>query len=368
MTLKDKNLYYVGGVVRDEILGAQNFDTDFCYEGNAIEFACKSGLKIIKENPDFGTVRVTPPQPSPSGEGDSSIDIASTREETYPQAGHLPVVKNIGCPLKDDLKRRDFTINAMAKNTVTGEIVDYFGGMNDIKDKKLRVLHSKSFIDDPTRILRGLKFSVRFGFELDDETKRLQDEYLENINYDMSYHRLKKELKETFNLNKEEAYRRFIEQGIYKLLGENITPTQPSPYGEGVCAQLISKYAPTHTWLVWLGLFDLSNLELTGDEKKIIDAIPTQKPKNEFAAYKLFNNLPLESVLLYALSVDYKVAIHYLDNLKNIKIKTTGEDLKKLGIPNGKVYKEIFDFLLEEKIKNPNIDEISLVKEKYGII
>ena len=70
--------------------------------------------------------------------------------------------------------------------------------MNDLENKKLRVLHDESFIDDPTRIIRGLKFAVRFGFELEEHTKKLQDEYLANINYDMSYKRVKKELIETF--------------------------------------------------------------------------------------------------------------------------------------------------------------------------
>lgn len=355
MTLKDKNLYYVGGVVRDEMLGTPSFDIDFCYEGNAIEFA--KNLNILKENPDFGTVRVL--------YNGQEIDIASTREETYPKAGHLPVVKNIGCSLKNDLKRRDFTINAMAKNTVSGEIIDYFGGMEDIRLKKLKVLHSNSFIDDPTRILRALKFSVRFGFELDDETKKLQDKYLENINYDMSYHRLKKELKETFNLNNEEAYKRFVEQGIYKLLDNNLPAITTS------IEQLISKYNPITPWIVYLGLFDLSKLELSVEEKKIIESIPTQKPKTEFEIYKMFENIPLESILLYALSVDYNIACHYLDNLKSTRVKLNGEDLKKLGIPNGKIYKEIFNYLLEKRIKNQSLsktDEINLVKEKYGIL
>ena len=353
MVLKDKNLYYVGGVVRDEVLGAASFDTDFCYEGNAIEFA--KNLNIIKENPDFGTVRVL--------YDGKEIDIASTREETYPRAGHLPVVKNIGCALKDDLKRRDFTINAMAKNTVTGEIVDYFGGMDDIKAKKIRVLHKNSFIDDPTRILRALKFAVRFGFELEDETKQLQDKYLEHINYDMSYHRLKKELKETFNLNKEEAYKRFVEQGIYKLLDKNVPAITVS------IEELTSKYNPIYPWIVYMGLFDLSKLELTADEKKILESVPDKKPDTDFEIYKMFNDLPLESVLLYALKIDCKTAAHYLDNLRNIKIETCGNDLKKLQIPNGKVYKEIFDYLLTEKIKNPMLsksEELELVKEKYG--
>ena len=95
MKLKDKNLYYVGGIVRDEILGIKNFDTDYCYEGNAIEFAQNLGLNIIKENPNFGTVRVLL--------NDKEIDIASTRTEIYPKVGHLPKVKNIGCSLYEDL-------------------------------------------------------------------------------------------------------------------------------------------------------------------------------------------------------------------------------------------------------------------------
>lgn len=100
--------------------------------------------------------------------------------------------KNIGCDLKEDILRRDFTVNALAKSTSTGEIIDYVGGLADLKTKTLRVLHDGSFIDDPTRIIRGLKFAVRFGFELEPHTKFLQDEYLKNVNYDMSYKRLKK--------------------------------------------------------------------------------------------------------------------------------------------------------------------------------
>ena len=165
MNLTDKNLYYIGGIVRDEILGLPSFDIDLCYEGNAIEFS--KNFKIIKTNPNFGTVRIL--------YKGQEIDIASTRTESYPHQGHLPLVDKIGCALKDDLARRDFTINAMAKNTISNEIIDYFDGLTDIKNKQLRVLHDKSFIEDPSRILRGLKFSVRFGFELEKNTRILQD-------------------------------------------------------------------------------------------------------------------------------------------------------------------------------------------------
>ncbi len=281
MKLSDKNLYYIGGVVRDEFLGTKSFDVDLCYEGNAIEFAKSKNLDIIKENPDFGTVRALI--------DGTEVDIASTRCETYPKKGHLPKVENIGCPLREDLIRRDFTINAMAKRTTDGKIIDFFDGQKDIKDKCLRVLHRNSFIDDPTRIIRGLKFSVRFGFELSEDTKVLQEEYLENINYDMSYHRVKKELAETFMLNKKEAYERFVNQKIYKLLGENqIIPD----FSADIAKKHIDDNPTEFCWLIWLSGFDLSNLELTRAEKRILEwaeKLKTQAPSN---------NTPPESVII----------------------------------------------------------------------
>ena len=279
--LQESNLYYIGGVVRDGILGVPSFDTDYCYEGNAIEFAKNQGLNIIKENPAFGTVRVL-------YEG-KEIDIASTRCETYPRKGHLPQVEKIGCPLAEDVKRRDFTINAIAKRTSDGEIIDFTGGVKDIEAKKLRVLHDKSFIDDPTRIVRGLKFAVRFGFELDEKTKELQEEYLCNINYDMSYHRLKKELVETFSLNRQEALDRFITQGIYKLLSPDCKSVEIHTNIES----LIEENPVNIVWIVYMGLFNLENLELTRAEKKILDWTERLKQGD-----KPNNNTPKESILL----------------------------------------------------------------------
>lgn len=279
--LQDNNLYFIGGVVRDGILNVESFDTDYCYEGNAIDFAKRLELNIIKENPTFGTVRVL-------YEG-KEIDIASTRTEIYPQKGHLPQIVNIACPLKEDVKRRDFTVNAIAKRTTDGEVIDFTGGVDDIRAKKLRVLHEESFIDDPTRIVRGLKFSVRFGFELDDMTKSLQDKYLENVNYDMSYHRLRKELVETFSLNKSEALVKFVEQGIYKLL---------SPVCKGIevnrnIENFINENPVNNIWIVYMAMFDLKNIELTRSEKKILDW--AERLRNGDLPN---NNTPMESILI----------------------------------------------------------------------
>jgi len=284
--LEDINLYYVGGVVRDEILSVKSFDTDFCYEGNAIKFAQDKHLNIIKTNPEFGTVRVL----SDNGE----IDIASTRTETYPRKGHLPKVENIGCALKEDLIRRDFTVNAMAKRTTDNELIDYFGGLDDIKNKKLRVLHKNSFIDDPTRIIRGLKFSVRFGFELSDETRKLQDEYLENINYDMSYHRIRKELTETFNLNNPEAFDKFVEQGSYKLLGEGVY----APKIKGVdIKNAVNSVSTDYVWLFYLAPFietgfKIENIYPRKAEMRIIEWVERLKTQ------PAVNNTPKESVVI----------------------------------------------------------------------
>ena len=335
-------LFYIGGVVRDELLHRKSFDVDITYVGNAIEYCSKFG-EVIRENPDFGTIRV-------KVDG-REIDFASTRSESYPHKGHLPVVGKIGCSLKEDVLRRDFTINALAKSVATGEIIDYTGGLEDLKNKKLRVLHDESFIDDPTRIIRALKFSVRFGFELEEHTKKLQEQYLSNINYDMSYKRIKKELVETFNLNSQKAFEKFINERIYKLITENNVQL---PHVN--IENLINKYGSKHIWLVYAGVTgDLSNLPLTKIEQKILDDVPKTVLKTDFELYKAFENASVESVLLYAIMKDENGARRYLDKLKVIKIIINGEDLQKLGMSPSPKYQEIFDKVLKEKLKNPNM-------------
>lgn len=353
INIKDTSnkLFYIGGVVRDELLGRESFDIDITYVGNAIEYCSKFG-EVIQENPDFGTVRVNV--------AGREVDFASTRAESYPKKGHLPVVEKIGCSLKEDVMRRDFTINALAKSVTTSEIVDYTGGLEDLKNKKLKVLHDESFIDDPTRIIRGLKFSIRFGFDLDEHTRKLQQEYLADINYDMSYKRVKKELIETFNLNSQEAFERFINENIYKLVTENDVEI-PKVNIE----KLINDYKPEYVWIVYVGVLrDLSKLPLTKIEQKILDDIPNKILEDDFEIYKAFENTRLETVLLYGILYDEKIARHYLDELKQIKISITGKNLQKLGIAPSPKYQQIFDEVLKQKLKNPKMrkqDEIEII-------
>ncbi len=363
ISLQDKNLYFIGGIVRDELLGAKSFDIDLSYQGDAIAFAKTiPDAEIVQINEAFGTVKI-----KLNGE---EIDIASTRGETYPKKGHLPEVKNIGCDLKEDILRRDFTINAMAKSTLTGEITDYTSGLEDLKNKTLRVLHDNSFIDDPTRIVRGLKFAVRFGFELDQHTEKLQQNYLKNINYDMSYKRLKKELTETFNLNSQDAFNRFIEQKIYKL----VSPLDYEIKNTTHLEKLIKKYNPNCIWIIYVGLLpNISNLPLTKQEKKISDdfkQISNQKFSSDFDIYKTFQNLNLETIIMYS-TIDISIVEKYLNELQNIKLEITGEDLQTLGITPSPKYQECFDYILTHRIKNPEItkpQEIELAKKFFNLI
>lgn len=361
--LKDKDLYYIGGVVRDELLGTESFDTDLTYQGNAIKF-CKNLEdnnigQCIKINKDFGTVRMLI--------DGKEIDIASTRDEIYEHKGHLPTVYDIGCDLKKDIKRRDFTINSLAKSTLTGEIIDYTDGIKDIHNKKLKILHDNSFIDDPTRIVRGLKFAVRFGFELDEHTKNLQNEYLCNINYDMSYKRLKKELIETFNLNRQDAYERFTAQKIYKLIGKS--DVVPPDYD---IENLIKKYPVDNIWIVYTGWHDdIENLPLTKIEQKITndyrELLSTTIKDDKFSLYKTFENKSTESILLYTIKTGSEFGLKYFE-IKDIKISITGEDLKSIGILPSKKYSDCFDFVLRAKIENPQMtknEEIQLAKNFF---
>lgn len=363
MNIKDKNLYFIGGVVRDDLLGYKSLDIDLTYDGDAIAFAKNiEGAEILQINEPFGTVRI-----KLNGE---EIDIASTRCEIYPKKGHLPAIKRIACSLKEDVMRRDFTINSLAKSTLTGEIVDYNGGLEDIKAKRIRVLHDESFIDDPTRIVRALKFAVRFGFELDSHTKELQQYYIDNVNYDMSYKRLKKELIETFNLNSAYAFERFVNQKIYKLVSD-----KDFEYTDVKLMELlINKFNINNPWILYVGLLpDISSLPLTKSEKRITDEykrIEVTDKNSDYEIYQAFKDIPVESVIMYS-TKQPDIVKKYLETLKDIKLEITGQDLINLGITPSEKYNQCFDYIMAEKIKSPatfdKLREISLANKFFNV-
>jgi tRNA nucleotidyltransferase (CCA-adding enzyme) len=157
-------VYLVGGAVRDLLLGRGRADIDLVVEGDAAALAERLGAEVTSHE-RFGTAKV-------KLDG-HEVDIAAARSESYPRPGALPVVVG-GADLANDLRRRDFTINAMAI-PLRGEprLIDPHGGEADLATRQLRVLHDRSFVDDPTRALRAARYAARFGFGLEEHTAEL---------------------------------------------------------------------------------------------------------------------------------------------------------------------------------------------------
>lgn len=159
--------WLVGGPVRDLLLGVSVTDLDFLVEYKAEEFARELAHRCgasVNAFPQFMTWKLV-------GSALGSIDIATSRRESYPEPGALPVVDR--APIREDLLRRDFSINSIALSLGDGAVADPAGGRSDLERRVIRVHHDRSFIDDPTRIFRAFRFAARLGFALDERTREL---------------------------------------------------------------------------------------------------------------------------------------------------------------------------------------------------
>jgi tRNA nucleotidyltransferase (CCA-adding enzyme) len=157
-------VYLVGGAIRDLLLGRDRADLDLVVEGDAAVLAAALGAEPV-EHERFSTAKVVL--------GGHEVDLASARTESYPRPGALPVVVP-AADIEADLARRDFTINAMAIPLLgDAELIDPFRGQRDLEAGVLRVMHPRSFLDDPTRAIRAARYAARFGFELEPETEAL---------------------------------------------------------------------------------------------------------------------------------------------------------------------------------------------------
>jgi tRNA nucleotidyltransferase (CCA-adding enzyme) len=205
-------VYLVGGTVRDILLGEPNFDVDVAVEGDAIELARSLAEALdgrVRAHRKFGTAVVLysgeatggpgKARTAPGGAAESApqrVDVVTARTEFYDAPAALPSVEH--ATIREDLFRRDFTINAMAvslKGEDFGRLVDPFGGRRDLEAKTIRILHNLSFIDDPTRIFRAIRYESRYGFRMDDHTQRLARGTIEmGLVGDLSSARLRDEL------------------------------------------------------------------------------------------------------------------------------------------------------------------------------
>ncbi len=164
------SIWAVGGFARDFVLHKKTKDIDICVENNTaplINYCQKTKGANVKKFNNFGTARVT-------FKNGFKLDFVCCRKENYPRPAALPVVSK--ATIKEDLFRRDFTCNALALSLLPSEffkVYDLYGALKDIKNKKISVLHAKSFEDDPTRLYRALRFAARLNFKLSKETENL---------------------------------------------------------------------------------------------------------------------------------------------------------------------------------------------------
>ena len=354
---KDVRVFFVGGAVRDLILGCKTKDIDFLIQGNAIDFSKSLGddISLISIHDDFSTVKV-----SYLGK---NYDIASSRVEAYPFSGCLPVVRNVGVDIKDDVIRRDFSINSLyveffiKNDTLTFQLIDLVDGVKDIKNKVLRVLHNKSYIDDPTRILRGLEYKYRFGFEFSKNDNLLIRDCLSNIDYchlsiDRAYAVLKKILLSNDN-NK--IFRDLIEQKYYKIFtAQNLD----------IDFVKISNC---------LDMFSLNPDELSEFYINIIksQAVKRYEIKSKVEMIKIFSKLD-KSYLAYYYYKTSDNNVLLFNKIKDIKLNITGYDLIMLNYPEGELIGRILSSLLEKKLSNfksflTKDDELGWVKKNFPL-
>ncbi|MBU8910916.1 MAG: CBS domain-containing protein [Desulfobacterales bacterium] len=216
------NLFVVGGFVRDLLLNRQIEDVDIVVEGDGIKFAKiyakKEGCRI-NTHKKFGTAVIIFPD-------NFKIDVASARLEYYKTPAALPIVEKSS--IKLDLARRDFTINTLAISLNPdnfGTMIDYFGANRDLKDKTIRTIHNLSFVEDPTRIFRAIKFSNRFGFKIGKVTSNLINNAIKiNCFKNLSGLRVLSELKQIFEEeNPIPAIRTMESYGLEKVIHKNLT-------------------------------------------------------------------------------------------------------------------------------------------------
>ncbi len=381
------SVYAVGGFVRDLLMNRPNLDMDLSVEGDGIAFAGSLARKLggrVRPHHKFKTAVVA----FEDNQGEPlRIDVATARLEYYEHPGALPTVELSS--IKMDLFRRDFTINALAvqlNEKRFGMLVDPFGAQRDMKEKSLNILHSLSFIEDPTRILRAIRFETRFQFRLGGQTERLiknalQLKMLEKISPSRLFNELNHIFEEKDALT---CLKRMEEFTLLKIIHPllALSPSKSVLLGEiqSVLAWYSRLYAGREPQRWVLYIFALTRSGKYPQVNEVLDRLGlTHRMKTEFmrlreavrqaqillprwqkadasmsGLYHILTRMSVEDVLLLmALYHDKDISKHlslFLTRLQAEKPDITGEDLKAIGVPPGPLYTAILDQVLAAKL------------------
>lgn len=389
--------YLVGGCLRDLILGVKNLDLDIAIEGKGIIFAQYLAQRLksrLKTHERFGTATLILSDRL-------KVDIATTRQEKYPYSAALPVVSRGS--LKEDLKRRDFTINAMAlslKVDKQQKIIDPFGGQDDLVSGRIRILHNLSFKDDPTRILRAIRFSQRLDFKIEPKTLALLKQAISDGALDkVNPHRMRDEL--ILILKEQNPFRPIKELGD---LGALSFINAKLKIGKST-RDLFKSIAKQISWFVknfparrqldcWLVYFAALLEPLTwpeikmiiyrlglpkGDQKRVAscyqgrDELISSLSKKHLLPEQIFSLLePLsyETIILLSAATPNKNFKKYLEVFfevyNGMRLCISGNDLGGLGVLPGPEYQKIFTKVLVAKLNGQvrnRQTELALIRE-----
>jgi tRNA nucleotidyltransferase (CCA-adding enzyme) len=395
------NAYLVGGLVRDILLKGENLDVDIVVEGDGIKFAHEFAERHevrVRSHKKFGTAVLV----FPDG---FKVDVATARLEYYETPAALPNVEMSS--LKLDLYRRDFTINTLAiklNKREYGTLVDYFGAQKDIREKVIRVLHNLSFVEDPTRVLRAIRFEQRFGFKIGKLTHDLIKNAVGiNAFKGLSGRRLFMELK--MLLMEQEPIKAIERMGEFNLLqfiSPHITLTADLrnllEETKGVLSwfDLLYLEEPYRPWKVyWHGLtssldaktlHEMAERMQMGDAESramisqrlqaanLLDSLFRCAANNNYELYKLLSPFDTE-ILLHLMAKTNNRTIRrmisrYFTSLKGSKSFLRGRDLKALGFKPGPFYKEMLDALLAARLNravSTREDEVKFVTDRFAM-
>ena len=380
-------VYLVGGTVRDILLGEPNFDVDIAVEGDGIALARALADALggrLRPHAKFGTAVVV------YGEG-RRVDVVTARTEFYDAPAALPAVEHAS--IREDLLRRDFTINAMAvslKGEEFGQLVDPFGGRRDLDSRVLRVLHNLSFIDDPTRIFRAIRYENRLGFRMEEHTLGLARGCIEmGLVGDLSSARLRDELFELFEEGDlEHSILRLAELGAAAAIHPQLAADEEAVRLLGRLDALRREFAPdVPRWRLGLAVLArrlrpeqvyewLGRLKVQRRDCDRIAAAVTVAPKlvERLAAndaepaeiVSMAEPYAPDAPLLALALADLQPLELYFRRLRDVQLDIDGDDLARLGLRESPRVGEILVELRRRKL-NGELDgrdsELAAAKE-----
>ncbi|WKV09023.1 CCA tRNA nucleotidyltransferase [Thermoanaerobacterium sp. CMT5567-10] len=363
--------YIVGGYIRDKILNLESNDIDITVEGDGIRYALMLNKILngkIEIHEKFKTAKIQADK--------YTFDVVSARKEYYTHSGILPDVEL--ADIVEDIKRRDFTINMLAFDIKEGMIIDLCNGLDDIKNKLIRVIHDKSFNDDPTRIFRALRYSVRLDFKLEEHTELLLKQSIANGDIDnLSTDRI---MNEIYLILKEKNPESIVKLMKYYEIDKKIFD------GVDINIKNLNTYAKYGDVLLYRFLLFFYNVKKDDFDylkekfnfkrqysKGLSDLIEIKMNlytlKDDIAVYNLFKDKKIEAIsAIYTMEGENikKIVDRHFEVIRSLKLEINGDDIKELGLEPSPVYKKILDKIYYDKLSGKIIskeDEFERLKQ-----